>query len=209
MGPYNEKMVLKEYFDYAKSEEATIVYITKNLVDSLNTKNKWIDVVSFDRYSSKGGKFAFNYMIVELFERKIQPNYPKSASINIKKAITWRTAHDDILKQRSNGIRGTMYLITCKLINKNRGKKEIRLLPYWNEEYGGFDYTGRVPTTTISREFDMEPAWHYIITGKQKINLQQFNTIQEHYTNKIYPRIINEKFAKIDWFLETYTKKRK
>lgn len=197
-----DQTVLKKYVDYLKTEEATIVFIVKNLVDSLDTKRKWIDVVDFDAYGSKGDKIAFNYIIVELFERKLFPKYPKGADIKLKKAITWKTAHDDVTKQRSNGVRGTMFLITCHLYNKNRGKKVTRLLSNWNEKYGGFDYTGRVPTTTISREFDMEPHWQYKITGKRKINVNQFKSIQENYNNKIYPRIIHEKFLKIDWFLE-------
>lgn len=209
MGKYDDKIVLEQYFNYLKSEEATIVFITKNLIDRLNTKKKWIDVVDFDTYGSKGDKIALNYMIVELFVRKIYPKYPKGADVKLKKAITWKTAHDDIANQRFSGVRGTKYLITCHLFNKNRGKKVTRLLSYWNEEYGGFDYTGRVPTTTISREFDKKPDWQYRITGIRKINENQFKTIQENYHKKIYPRIIREKYVKIDWFLEDYVKVKK
>lgn len=206
MEKYNNKAVLEKYYHYleTKSEEAAIVFIVQNLVDSLDTKKKWIDVVDFDTYGSRVGKMAFNYIIVELFERKIHPKYPKGADAKLKKAITWKTAHEDMMNQRSNGIKGTLFLITCKLFNKNKGKQVTRLLPHWNEEYGGFDYTGKVPTTTIARKFDMEPEWHYKITGTQKINKNQFRCIQENYDNEIYPRIIHEQFVKIDWFLEKY-----
>ena len=50
----NEKKVLNEYFDYLKSDEAAIVYIMKNLVNNLDSKRKWIDVVDFDCWGSRG-----------------------------------------------------------------------------------------------------------------------------------------------------------
>ncbi|WP_318509138.1 hypothetical protein [Bacillus sp. T3] len=65
---FNEEKILNEYFDYLKSEEATIVYITKNLVKGIDTKKKWIDVIDFDCWGSIGKKLPsiillWNYLI--------------------------------------------------------------------------------------------------------------------------------------------------
>ncbi|MVX67472.1 hypothetical protein GKZ28_28140 [Clostridium chromiireducens] len=102
-------------------------------------------------------------MIVELFERRIKANYPKGADINLKRAITWKIAHEDIEKQRNSGILGSLFEVTGFYYNKNRDKFD-----YWNEEYGGFDYTGKVPTTTIIRKVEMKPKWIYKITSVTK-----------------------------------------
>ena len=202
MENYNNEDVLAQYFDYMKSEEATVVFIVKNLIADVDTNRKWIDVVSFDSYGTRGDKIAFNYIVIELFDRKMFPKYPKGAETRLKKAITWKTAHEDIAKQRTIGVKGIKFLITCKLFDKNRGKKETRLLPYWNEEYGGFDYTGRVTTTTIAKQFNLEPKWSYKITGVRKISDNQFKFIRKNYDSKIYPRISKGKFVKINWFLD-------
>ncbi|WP_413301021.1 hypothetical protein AA0X95_20240 [Bacillus sp. 1P10SD] len=199
----NEKKVLNEYFDYLKSDEAAIVYIVKNLVNNLDSKRKWIDVVDFDCWGSRGGMPAFNYIVVALFDRMIFPSYPSNASFQLKKAITWRTCHNDISQQRSKGIRGKTFLITCNLFNKNKGKLVTKLFHNWNEEYGGFDYSGKVPTRTIRRKVQLEPKWEYRITGCRKINYKRFIYIKENY-EQIYERILDEKHVLIEWFFENY-----
>jgi hypothetical protein len=199
----NEKKVLNEYFDYLKSDESAIVYIVKNLVKNLDSKRKWIDVVDFDCWGSRGDKPAFNYIIVELFDRMIFPEYPNNANSQLKKAITWRTCHNDISQQRSKGIRGEVFLITCHLFNKNRGKIVTKLFYNWNVEYGDFDYSGKVPTTTIRRKVQVEPEWEYRITGCRKINYKRLKYIKENYEH-IYERILDEKHVLIEWFFDNY-----
>jgi hypothetical protein len=71
MTMYKNEEVLTAYQGYLKTEEATIVFIAKNLVKDLDTKKKWIHVVDFDCWGIRGRKFAFNYFIVELFDRKL------------------------------------------------------------------------------------------------------------------------------------------
>lgn len=88
----------------------------------------------------------------------------------LKRAITWKAAHEDIEVQRSCGIRGPVFEITGCSYNKNRGKFENRSFNNWNEEYGGVDYTGKVPTTTITRRVKMEPKWIYRILGIRRID---------------------------------------
>jgi len=106
---------------------------------------------------------------IELFERKIKPKYPKDADAMLMRAITWKAAHKDIAEQRFNGIQGTLFQVTGRSYNKNKGKFEIRLFDHWNEKYGGFDHTGKVPTTTLTRRVKMEPEWVYEIKGVERI----------------------------------------
>lgn len=53
---------------------------------------------------------------------------------------------------------------------KNRGEFVTKLFDFWNEEYGGFDHTGKVPTTTIARRVNMEPKFVYRILGIKRID---------------------------------------
>lgn len=205
------KELLKDYNNYSHSEEAVVVYLVRNYVDKLETKSKWIDVVDYHAWGIRGEKRAFNYFIIELFHREINPTYPnekeylnKNEYARICKALTWEASHTDIDQQREKGKRGPMYLVICPVRNKNRGKMFKKAFPFWNEEYGGFDHTGNVPTTTIYRDIEMEPEWDYVVTGLTEINDQKFKMIKENYDEFIYPRIISEKRIMIDWFLEDY-----
>ncbi len=163
------QLIKDGYLRYLKSDEATAVYFVKNLESSIETKEKWIDVIYSEKYPDCDGKPAFKILTIELFKRKIKPKYPKDADEMLKKAITWKAAHDDIQTQRSNGIRGPVYQITGCSYNKNRGKFVTKLFDFWNEEYGGFDHTGKVPTTTIARRVKKEPKFVYRILGIKRI----------------------------------------
>ena len=95
----------KNYLDYIDSGESAAVYIVKNIVKSLDTKNMWVDVVSLSTYCKRGsGNIAFNWIIVELFPRKIKPKYDTDPDYN--RYLTWLTAHEDIEKQRDSGFHG-------------------------------------------------------------------------------------------------------
>ena len=73
----------KDYLDYIDSGESAAVYIVKNIVKSLDTKNMWVDVVSINTYYKRGsGNIAFNWIIVELFPRKIKPKYDTDPDYN-------------------------------------------------------------------------------------------------------------------------------
>ncbi|MVX65903.1 hypothetical protein GKZ28_19685 [Clostridium chromiireducens] len=165
----NEYELKREYSIYTRTDEAAAVYYVRELVESIDTQGKWIDIIFSDRYySNYDEKPAFKKVIVELFKRKINPKYPKDADMDLKRAITWKAAHEDIEKQRNSGIVGSLFEVTGVYYNKNRGKFENKSFDYWNEEYGGFDYTGKVPTTTIVRRVEMGPKWIYKITGVKK-----------------------------------------
>lgn len=158
-----------EYSRYSKTDEAAAVFFVKKLVFTIDTKGKWIDVISSERYDCYDNKPAFKNVKIELFERKIKPKYPRDADEMLIRAITWKAAHEDIGKQRSCGIRGPLFEITGCSYNKNKGKFENKSFDNWNEEYGGFDHTGKVPTTSITLRVRMEPEWIYRITGVRRI----------------------------------------
>ena len=92
----------KDYLDYIDSGESAAVYIVKNIIKSLDTKNMWVDVVSLSTYCKRdSGNIAFNWIIVELFPRKIKPKYDTDPDYN--RYLTWLTAHEDMEKQRDSG----------------------------------------------------------------------------------------------------------
>ena len=111
----------KDYLDYIDSGESAAVYIVKNIVKSLDTKNMWVDVVSMNTYYKRGsGNIAFNWIIVELFPRKIKPKYDTDPDYN--RYLTWLTAHEAIEKQRDSGFHGEKFLVLCELHDKNKNK---------------------------------------------------------------------------------------
>ena len=83
-----------EYISYVESGESAAVFIVRDLVKVIETKGKWVDVISLNTYYKKGvgDRKAFNWIIVELFPRKLQPKYDKSDAEN-NRYLTWVTAH--------------------------------------------------------------------------------------------------------------------
>ena len=45
--------MVKDYKEYAKSDEARIINITKYIARGINTKNKWIDVIDYEFWGQK------------------------------------------------------------------------------------------------------------------------------------------------------------
>ena len=112
-----------EYISYIESGESAAVFIVRDIVNSIDTKGKWVDVISLNTYYKRGAgdRMAFNWIIVELFPRKMQPKYDKNDSAH-NRYLTWVTAHEDIAKQRQAGFHGEKYLVLCNLYNKNKNK---------------------------------------------------------------------------------------
>lgn len=55
---------------------------------------------------------------VELFPRKLHPQYPPNASEEQKEYITWVTANKDIAAQRSRGVKGPKFRVNPKPVKK-------------------------------------------------------------------------------------------
>ena len=207
----NYKELVDKYEDYLKSSEALAVYLVKSYVHQVDTRNKWIDVVSSNTWDHRSNKMAFNYLIVEIFDRKKHPIYPNKIEQmddyryrQICKAITWDVSHDDIRNQRERGIRGQLFLTIVPIYNKNKGKKVVIEKPFWNEEYGGFDYTGKVPTTTKRIEKDMEPEWDYLVKAFKQITDVDVHRITKYFDSYILPKIHEERNNLIDWYFVDY-----
>ena len=159
-----------EYILYLANGESVAVFITRDIVNSINTSGKWIDVIELQGRENMYGKWSFKKIIVEIFPRKINPVYPKEATIETKKFITWETAHRDIEMQRSKGVKGIKYEIIPKLINLNKGKyEEVDAL--WDIRLGSWvdcewrDY----PCEIRKRKIPLKPKWEYKILSVKKL----------------------------------------
>ena len=164
-----------EYISYIESGESAAVFIVRDIVNSIDTKGKWVDVISLNTYYKRGAgdRMAFNWIIVELFPRKMQPKYDKNDSAH-NRYLTWVTAHEDIAKQRQAGFHGEKYLVLCNLYNKNKNKfttHTIIVRKYWEpmEAYRPMEVKDPV-----------ELEWEYRIQAVKKVNAKQVSYIQNH-----------------------------
>lgn len=164
-----------EYISYIESGESAAVFIVRDIVNSIDTKGKWVDVISLNTYYKRGAgdRMAFNWIIVELFPRKMQPKYDKNDSAH-NRYLTWFTAHEDIAKQRQAGFHGEKYLVLCNLYNKNKNKFTTHTIiarKYWEpmEAYRPMDVKDPV-----------DPEWEYRIQAVKKVNAKQVSYIQNH-----------------------------
>lgn len=164
-----------EYISYIESGESAAVFIVRDIVNSIDTKGKWVDVISLNTYYKRGAgdRMAFNWIIVELFPRKMQPKYDKNDSAH-NRYLTWVTAHEDIAKQRQAGFHGEKYLVLCNLYNKNKNKFTTHTIiarKYWEpmEAYRPMEVKDPV-----------DPEWEYRIQAVKKVNAKQVSYIQNH-----------------------------
>lgn len=74
-----------EYISYIRNGNSAAVLITRDLVKSVNTIGKWIDIIESNIRGRIDGRINFNYFIVEIFPRKTKPDYSKAASEYDKK----------------------------------------------------------------------------------------------------------------------------
>ena len=118
-----------EYISYIESGESAAVFVARDIVRSINTTGKWIDIVDLKERRKYEGRWDFDYFIIELFPRKRSPKYPAEMDDEGKKYITWQTAHIDISEQRAEGYKGTRFKICQKLVNRNKGKNKK---PKWD-----------------------------------------------------------------------------
>ena len=188
-----------EYISYLESGESAAVIITRDIVNSINTANKWIDVLELHTYNTHGQR-AFYYFIVEVFDRKIKPSYPKQANIEDKKYITWKTANQDIEEQRNKGVNGPKYLVLSNLNNKNKGKYTTKQA-VWNKTFNRWVLDAWF---TPSCEYRMkriyeEPEWDYYVLNVKKVTNKQVNFIKKH-ESEIINKISKNRKPKLEFF---------
>jgi len=96
----------------------------------IDTKGKWIavnDYTATERRDRKGrGNVDFDYVDVEVFDKKIIPEYSDNMSEDEKHQLTYDTAEKDIDRQRRKGAKGPEYRYKTKLVEKN-GKQEYEV----------------------------------------------------------------------------------
>ena len=99
---YNNSKILYDasYISYVANGESAAVFITRDIAKNVPTVGKWIDVILSDGHKNKHDRWDFKQYTVEIFPRYKTPVYPKNASDEDKKYITWKTAHEDIEEQR-------------------------------------------------------------------------------------------------------------
>ena len=163
------------YISYIERGESAAVFVVRDIVDAIETKGKWIDVISLSTYNKKGAedRKAFNWIIVELFPRKIQPQYD-TQDLDYNRYLTWVTAHEDIEHQRKAGFRGEKYLVLCNLVNKNKNKFTTHTViakKYWEpmEAY-----------RTMEIKDPVKPRWAYQIKTVKQVNAKQVNYIEKN-----------------------------
>lgn len=164
-----------EYISYIESGESAAVFIVRDIVNSIDTTGKWIDVISLSTYEKRGanGRKAFNWIIVELFPRIHTPEYDKYDSAH-NKYLTWLTAHEDITDQRAKGYKGDKYLVLCNLYNKNKNKFTTRTIyakKYWEPQSAYRNMEVKDP---------VDPEWEYRIQAVKKVNYKQISYIDNH-----------------------------
>jgi hypothetical protein len=139
----------------------------------------WVDVVDLSA-SKKNDQFEFNYIIVEIFKRKIKPLYPAKDEFDrfdyteTCKYITWETANRDIQEQKSKKIIGPKYLVLCTLINRNKGKWIIEDA-VWNKTFQRWvnkDWIMTPACVVKKRKRYVPPEkndWYYQINAVKKL----------------------------------------
>lgn len=159
-----------EYIAYLANGDSAAVFITRDIVKSINTNGKWIDVIESKGRKNFDGEWDFKKIIVEIFPRKIKPEYPKYASLETKKYITWETAQRDIENQRAKGVEGDIYIIKPKLVDLNKGKFEmvdalwdLKLEAWVDCELEGY------PCEKRKRPIPLNPKWDYKILSVKKL----------------------------------------
>ena len=112
-----------------------------------------------------------SYITVELFPRKTRPIYPEHTSTEDKKYITWKTANEDIEKQRSQGYKGQKFMICPKLVNKNKGKTRI-IEKIWNKKFNQYvpKHWARSSDCEVRKvKVPLEPVWEYHIISIKRL----------------------------------------
>lgn len=176
-----------DYIRYVESGESAAVFVVRDIAISIPTKGKWTDIISMSPYwQDKDGR-AFNWIVAELFPRKIRPDYSECKTDEEKKYLTWKTAHEDISQQRKEGYSGPKYLILCTLHDKNKGKFKKFTLTGIFKRYRSEDGEIRdiqqeegMPDKPETINLPLPHKWEYKITYLKKLNNEQAEYIESH-----------------------------
>lgn len=168
---HNKMKYDSAYISYVSNGDSAAVFIVRDIVRSIDTSGMWIDVLNTSGYKNDYDKWDFSSITVELFPRKMRPVYPEYASTEDKKYITWKTANEDIAKQRKNGYKGQKFAICPKLVNKNKGKTRT-IEKIWNKKFGQYvpkDWARSSDCEVRKKKVPVEPEWEYHIISIKRL----------------------------------------
>lgn len=161
----------EEYISYVKNGDSAAVFIIRDIVRDIDTSGMWIDVISTSGDKNEYDKWDFESIKIGLFPRKTKPIYPKGASKEDKKYITWKTATEDIKKQKQQGYRDKKFMVYVELVNKNEGKTKIEK-KIWHKKFGKYvheSWEGNPDCEVHGKKVPIEPAWEYKILSIKKL----------------------------------------
>ena len=130
-----------EYIAYCERGESAAVHIMRNIQTKVDVKKMWIDVISIknlDNDSFDSEWHEFDWFVVELFPKKIYPEYSDYMSDEEKQYVTWCTATDDIFRQREKGFKGKKYIVYPRIKVKNVSETRTRTVDFTLEMYDPF-----------------------------------------------------------------------
>lgn len=194
--------------EYNSSGEAVAVHIVRDIVDNIDTRGKWIDVVSMDTYGAYNrDHIKFNWIIIELFPRITHPKYKPYVEIyptddkEIKRKkkeqnrmirednryITWHASREDIEVHRNKNHHGEKFIVLCHLYNKNRGKtrKYVQTIVRKATDpmaiwCGGEPVPDGYIPEQVTKTEPLAPSYEYRITAISKITQEQINYITQN-----------------------------
>lgn len=130
-----DEKLLRKYLEYANTPEAFAVLFVKKHLDQ--AKGHWIDIVDCEQYEMSSDNLHFRFVKGGLYKRKMRPRYPSKAAYTTAKsfdergynsmirAITWKTAHEDIEQQKASKVAASKFKITGVSFDKNRGSRNF------------------------------------------------------------------------------------
>jgi|GEM_PF-948637 len=176
------------YISYVKSSASTAVLIVRDMAENIDTKGKWIDIIHMEKRFSSHYNGDFSFIIAELFSRKQKPTYPKkmaeetdSEYKNRIAYITWQTATADIEHQRTQGIKGDVYIVLPSLRNEHESMYDKHYI-VWDDKRRHFK---RVKESNQYVSIIKPARWRYDIVATQKINDQQLRYIEKNLSKII------------------------
>ena len=171
------------YITYVKSSTSTAVLIVRDLVKDIDAKGKWIDVKHMEKRFLSHSEGDFSFIIVELFPRTQIPTYPKKMAEETNSDyknriayITWQTATADIHHQRTQGIKGDVYIVLPCLKNEHESTYDRHYI-VWDHSHRHFK---RVRESNQYVNILKPPIWGYEIAAAKKINHQQLRYIEKN-----------------------------
>lgn len=134
-----------------------------------------MDCLALDARQRSDDRWLFKYIVVELFPRKLTPEYDTKDSAH-NKYLTWKTAHEDIDQQRTAGGKGPIYYVRCRLVDKNANNFES-VEKWWDRECDCWiaDPALVRPEFCEKRmyKYPIKPEWVYVITEAREITREQ------------------------------------